>query len=244
VLAQPEKGLLPLPGSHSGLVFHCRNCGTPFHVWFYWEFGKWSAADSLRLLRSRGTPASPDDVPTGVFRFQKVGQSPAPSVTVPQDLSQALGAHAELYRRALICRNQSFGIGAHAYFRRVVEETMNEMLTLLAAALTEEGADDETIKRVETAKGERIFEKKAEVAADALPDRLKPGGFNPFRSLHSLYSEHVHEKTDQECVAIVDQMRTEMDIIFRTLKTHVADRRGYKDATASFQKKRAPKRPT
>jgi hypothetical protein len=241
--SEPED--IPLSGACSGLVYVCRNCGAPFHVWFWWQYVQASAPEGLDALKKVLGPRALnlEDWPSGVFTFQKAGQLPAPSVSVPRDLSQALGAHAELYRRALVCRNQGFGIGAHAYLRRVVEETMNEWLELLVAALTEGGADAETIKRVETAKRERVFERKADVAADALPDRLKPGEFNPFTSLHSLYSEHLHGKTDQECIAIVDQMRREMDIIFKTLKTHVADRKGYREASASFQKKRAPKPP-
>jgi hypothetical protein len=238
-----------LPGTCAGLLYNCRNCGAAFHVWFWWEHtyseGARAAIAGARMVDGILTAAG--GVPLrerveGTFHFKKVGQFPPPLVKVPRDLADALGDHAELYRRALICRNQGYGIGAFAYFRRVVEETMDEMLTLLGASLKEDGADAAVVARVETAKGARAFERKAEIAADALPESFRRGGFNPFGALHTLYSDGVHAQTDAECVEIVDQMREEMDIIFKTLKTHVADRKGYKDAAVKFQSKAASRR--
>src|SRR5712664_2888995 len=136
-----------LAGACAGVAYLCRNCGTTFHVWFRWDFvpsvseTRATIQEVERVLGGSVLLTRGDREPSpGTFHFEKVGQHPAPTVKVPRDLSDALGSHGDLYRKALICRNQGFGIGALAYFRRALEETMNEMLALLAEALKEEGA--------------------------------------------------------------------------------------------------------
>ena len=228
-------------GMYAGLVYKCRNCGSPFHIWIRWLFlPSYAEAPSLARALQSGDVGVIPNLTAGTFHFEKVGQAPAGSTEVPPDLAQALGGHAILYRRGLISRNLGHGIGAHAYFRRVVEETMDEMLTLLVAALKEDGADTEIIKRLEAAKGGHVFERKAKIAADALPERLRPGGINPFGSLHALHSDNLHGKSDEECVQAVDQMRNDLDIIFKMLKAHVSDRAGYKEAAKRLQQQNDP----
>jgi hypothetical protein len=51
----------------------------------------------------------------------KTGQFPAWSVLVEKNLSTILGEHEDIYRKGLICEGQGYGIGAYAYYRRVVE---------------------------------------------------------------------------------------------------------------------------
>jgi hypothetical protein len=52
----------------------------------------------------------------------KVGQFPPLSIKPTNDLAKALGkGDADLYQKALINGNYSLGLGALAYFRRVIE---------------------------------------------------------------------------------------------------------------------------
>jgi hypothetical protein len=227
----------------AGSSTFCRNCEAPFHVWFFWKYASTRAAEDIetinRALRIGDAPPLTSK-PAGRFIFEKVGQLPPLSVKVPRELQKALGAQAALYRRAIIARNMGHGIGAHAYFRRVVEETMDEMLTMLVATLVNDGADKELLRRVESAKAGRVFEKKAEIAADALPKRLRPGGLNPFGSLHDLLSTNLHGKTDEECIRVVDRMRNDPDIIFKILKVHVSDHSEYVEAAKRLQQQNDP----
>lgn len=223
--------------------YRCRNCSVPFAVWIRWrhEYGQ-DAIVAMKtaelndvLLQAAGAVQTGDVAPTGQFHFQKCGQYPAPSINLPADLAKALGKHEGLYRKAMVSRNQNFGIGALGYFRRIVEDTANDMLDLLIEALREHAADAEVMKRIEGAKQERIFEKKAKIAADALPELLRPGGANPFQSLHDQYSKGLHGLSDEECIEIIDRMREDVVIIFKTLKTHVDDRKAYGAAVQRLQ---------
>lgn len=232
---------------HATAGYVCRGCGARFEVMFTWTYGYTEEEDrafrEARLAAATvGAPAGPAVVRRqGAFEFRKVGQSPAPTIVLPAELEKALGNHATHYRRGMVCRNQNFGIGALGYFRRIVEETMDDMLDLLLDALKVRGATPETIAAVEAAKAERVFETKVKVASDALPDELRPGGFNPFGSLHQIYSRGLHGLSDEECVDMVDEIREDVEIIFKTLKTHIEDRTKYAEAVKRIQGKRRGK---
>jgi len=222
--------------------YRCKNCGADFEVWFRWryQYSK-EAAENAQLLAAL---AGDVEHPQGEFHFQKVGQHPAPTVNLPPDLGKALCKHQGLYRKAMVSRNQNYGIDALAYFRRIVEDTANDMLDLLIDALREQKADARLIRRIHAAKKEKVFEKKARIAADALPKNLRPGEVNPFRSLHDQFSKGLHGLTDEECVEIVDRMREDVGIIFKTLKTHVEERKRYKEAVLRVQARKPLRSPS
>jgi hypothetical protein len=128
--------------------------------------------------------------PYGACRFEiaKVGQSPRYEVQPPKRLGQALGANAVLYRKALTARHSGYGIGAVAYLRRIVEDTTDQLLTLLRAALEfEPGGGAAAIRRLDDAKRGRTFDDKVKLAGEVLPAHLRPGGVNPFGILHDLF---------------------------------------------------------
>ena len=52
----------------------------------------------------------------------KAGESPRWEPRVKVSLERALGEHANLYKLGLACEGESFGIGAFAYYRRIVEQ--------------------------------------------------------------------------------------------------------------------------
>ncbi len=77
----------------------------------------------------------------------KIGQFPEPSVDLPNGLEKNLGKEAaKFYRRALICRNAEFGLGAVAYTRRVVEDKTNELIELAAQYAESYDMDEATLK--------------------------------------------------------------------------------------------------
>ena len=60
--------------------------------------------------------------------MKKVGQSPAWDIVMDKELESLLGDHAYFYKSGLICESQRYGIGAFAYYRRIVEEVIDELL--------------------------------------------------------------------------------------------------------------------
>lgn len=63
----------------------------------------------------------------------KVGQWPPLAIEPAPALADSLGKEdVELYKKALINANFSHGIAALAYFRRVVENKVNDLIDLIA----------------------------------------------------------------------------------------------------------------
>ena len=71
------------------------------------------------------------------------------------------------------------------------------------------------------------FNQKLEVAAELIPTALRPGGVNPLGQLYKHASIGLHGKTDDECVAIFDDLRADFEYVFRNLHNQAQERREF-----------------
>lgn len=137
----------------------------------------------------------------------KVGQTPAWEIDIDRNLERSLGVDAHLYKKGLVCESQSYGIGAYAYFRRITENVIDELLDSIITLID---SKEKQIyeKALEAVKKTKVTEEKIELVQDLLPISLQPNGFNPLKSLHSALSEGLHNKTDEECLELADTIKT------------------------------------
>jgi len=209
---EKEGSVYAKPRNFGNATYRCRNCTDKvLEVWFLW----W-------LEDSKAS-------------FLKVGQYPKFEIEPPKDVRKALGPHVGLYTKGMTLRHHNYGLGALIYFRRLVEETTDEMLDLLVDTLKEVNPDAPEIEKVSKARSGRQFEQKVKIAAEALPDNLRPGGVNPFALLHDLLSKGVHNLDDEECCQIVDNMDYTLRFIYKELKTHAEERRAYAESLKGLQ---------
>lgn len=104
----------------------------------------------------------------------KVGQFPMQSARVPNSIAKRLGDSAPLYRKALTCRNEGYGLAAVAYFRRVVEDKTNELIDVVADAAEAHSVPSSDVVKIRLAKNEKAYEEKLQVAAHAIPEVHNP----------------------------------------------------------------------
>jgi hypothetical protein len=161
------------------------------------------------------------------YSVQKIGQLPPPSIGIPADLEDRLGGTAEYYKKALMCRSQNFGIAAVAYMRRIVEEKTDELIDVVVELAQTYGVDEGTIKSLQAAKTQARYEDKLSVASELIPEALRPGGVNPVGQLYTHLSVGLHGKTDDECIAIFDDLRADFEYVFRNLHVQATDRREF-----------------
>jgi hypothetical protein len=158
-------------------------------------------------------------------KIQKVGQFPPQAIDIPSDLEKRLGEDAFLYKNALICRNANFGLGSVAYLRRVVENKTNELIEVVAEEAESYEVASEDVAKIRAAKDERhTYDERLQLASDAIPSKLKPDGANPLGALHGLLSEGLHAKTEEQCVAIADEIRDVFEYVFSRLRGEIEDR--------------------
>ena len=120
-------------------------------------------------------------------------------------LERALGEHANLYKLGLACEGESFGIGAFAYYRRIVEQLIDGFVEAKAKRLPEEERADFRAKVIEARHNspkDILALVKEEIPAGAVPD-----GTNPLAFLYGKFSAGIHSKTDEQCMAEVESLR-------------------------------------
>ncbi|EMI15903.1 hypothetical protein RMSM_07173 [Rhodopirellula maiorica SM1] len=136
----------------------------------------------------------------------KVGQWPAWSIAVDAGLAKILGQHASNYRKGLVCESQSYGIGAFAYYRRIVEQLIDRLLDEIEDLIPE--ADKQTyVTALAATKKTIVAQEKIALVKDLLPPILRPDGMNPLSLLHTTLSEGLHGQSDEQCLNKAEHIR-------------------------------------
>jgi hypothetical protein len=150
---------------------------------------------------------------------RKVGQIPEPSITVARDLEEALGEYTELYKKARICLNQSYGVAACACLRRVLESRITPLLEIIRSNRVEEGADDSELERLDEIIRGKVAAEKIELAGEVLPSSLKLEGENALSLLYDELSFGIHSGNEDECAEIAGRALTSLDYVLIELGT-------------------------
>lgn len=136
----------------------------------------------------------------------KVGQYPPWEIVPDKALSELLGDHQDYYKKGLVCESQGYGIGAYAYYRRIIEAIIDSLLDSIID-LIPESEKQQYLEALNKTKETIIAQEKIELVKDLLPEILRPDGMNPLNLLHSTLSEGLHAKTDEECLEIAGSIR-------------------------------------
>lgn len=175
---------------------------------------------------------------TGV---RKIGQIPPQEISIPAELSDRLGTTADHYKKALVSRESGYGIGAMAYLRRVVDEKTDELIDVVVELARTYNVDEKEIGEILAAKTQTRYEDKLNVAAQLIPAAIRPGGVNPLGQLYRFTSEGLHAKTDDECIAVFDDLKADFEYVFSNLHSQAEERRQFaKRVTNRAGKNAAP----
>ncbi len=138
----------------------------------------------------------------------KWGEQPDFGAPLPSRLISILGPDYELFLKGRRSENRALGIGAFIYYRRVVENQKNRLLLEIRKVAERNKASPELLARLDAALAETRFSESINLAKDALPPVLLiDGQHNPLTILHSKLSEHVHERSDDECLQLAADVR-------------------------------------
>lgn len=147
---------------------------------------------------SRGLSVPPEDRTQATV--QKVGQFPPYDIAPDPQLEKRLGEdRVKLFKKGLICESQSYGIGAFAYYRRIVEQLIDELLADIADIVPPNDQSAYAAALTEARESHRAVD-KIEHIKDLIPASLRPGGANPLLILHGALSIGIHALTDEQCL--------------------------------------------
>jgi hypothetical protein len=160
--------------------------------------------------------------------IRKIGQAPPFAISAPRDIKEYLGNEdTDRYEKAMLCMSVNQGLGACAYFRRILENQINPMLELQLEIARGEGASAEELAKIEEAIQSKAFDKKASLIQGLVPKDVMSAGLNPIKTVYDLYSEGLHGKTEEECTDIAVQLQQVFIFLARRLSDEYQQQRDF-----------------
>jgi hypothetical protein len=179
------------------------------------------------------------DVKNG--RISKFGQIPHWEPKLDREVTKELGAGYGFYSKALRNLAENYGIGACAYFRRMLEDYIGPLLRLLHEFKKEEGAGDEELQAINDVIASKNFSKKTEYAAQICPPALIIGGVNPLKELHDLLSYNIHAGSDKDAAEVALKIRGIIEYVVVRLRKHHDAQKQFLDAMKKTRSESPPR---
>ena len=171
----------------------------------------------------------------------KIYQDPPFGQPIPRNLFHIIGeANREHFLQARRAIARGLGIGAYAYYRRIVENTKFDLIDSVLEVAQATKALPEQVGLLKKAQSERQFSKAIQILSDAsaIPPILLIAGHNPLSLLHDLLSEGIHQLDDEECLKRAQEAEVILYAIADRMQTAVTEQKEVKAALASILKRK------
>lgn len=172
----------------------------------------------------------------------KIYQEPAFGAPIPNRVFGIIGEANRGYllqaRRAI---SRGLGIGAYAYYRRIVENTKFDLVASVLDVATRTNAPPAQLELLKKAQKERQFSKAMEMLSDvsAVPPVLLIRGHNPLTLLHDALSEGIHQLDDKDCLERAQEAEAVLFELARSMQTALAERKEVESAVSSILKRKS-----
>ena len=137
----------------------------------------------------------------------KLGEVPSFGPPTPAKVISLIGPDRDWYIKGRRAELQGLGIGAFAYYRRVVENQKSRIIAEMKRAAERVGVTAEQLASFDAAISETQFSRAIDEVKDAIPAALMVKSHNPLTLLHNALSKGLHAKTDEECLALATSIR-------------------------------------
>ncbi len=140
---------------------------------------------------------------------QKIGEYPAYNPVTSRKVYDLIGEnHRDLFLKGRRAELRGLGIGAFAYYRRIVDDQKDMIVDRLEKVAKRLGASEDALKVFANAKAQDQFTSAFKEIKDALPPALFIAGHNPLTILYDVLSDGIHDLSDEECLAHARTVRT------------------------------------
>ena len=140
---------------------------------------------------------------------QKIGEYPAYNPVTSRKVFDLIGEnHRDMFLKGRRAELRGLGIGAFAYYRRIVDDQKDGIIGCLEDAAKRVGASAGVLEVFAAAKGEDQFTNAIKKIKDALPRALFVSGHNPLTILYDILSDGIHDLSDEECLGYARTVRT------------------------------------
>lgn len=202
------------------VVYTCKHCGNQSHRF------------ALVLVEAQD----------GTWAAIKLGQNPPFGPPLPAEVITLLGSERHHFLQGWRSENQGFGIGAFAYYRRVIEAKRDAMIDEIIKVAERLQAPQDAVNHLKAARTERQFDRAVEKVQLGLPDVLRlPGGHNPLKLLHSALSEGLHAESDEACLESATTIRLVLVEFAHRVKVAMTQRKELEVAVSRLLAPKSPK---
>ena len=148
------------------------------------------------------------DKARGKWRVKKYGEDPAFGSVTPVRAYVLIGGARELFVQGRRSEDEGMGIGALAYYRRVIESQKNRIFDELIRVIGKINPENAVLDEIIAAREITPFTKAVESISYPLPRSLDINGHNPLTLLHSALREGSHKHDDSEYLELAVSVRT------------------------------------
>lgn len=142
---------------------------------------------------------------TGIaFKF---GELPAFGPHTPARMLRLIQGDRETFLLGRRAESQGMGIGAFAYYRRVVESQKQRFFDQIIEVAKRLKVPAGQIRELKTERDNWQFSNSIEALKPVVPEALLINGHNPLTLLHRALSAGLHAQTDAECLEIATSIR-------------------------------------
>jgi hypothetical protein len=164
----------------------------------------------------------------------KLGESPAFGPQIPARVITLIGPDREVFLKGRRAENHGLGIGAFAYYRRVVENQKGRIIQEMAKVAGKLGASESDLKLFEAAAKEKQFTTAIDKIKSAIPSALRIYGHNPLTLLHDALSDGLHQLSDEECLERAREVRLVLTDLAERMSEALREEAELKDAVSKL----------
>lgn len=163
----------------------------------------------------------------------KVGQYPQRELPRSKALSKFFKDDKQEYNKAVVCLSHGYGAAAFTYMRRIVENNIDRLLDMIKETVDKESSLALKIAELRTTSP---MSDKISIANHALPDNLKPDGFNPLGQIYGLLSDGVHTLSDETCLDNANNLQACLEYLISELAAHKKNKEDFKSRLRALQR--------
>lgn len=226
-----DVGRKNFPGTCSASLFLkyvCKNCG---------KTRKEYALLIKSNVISTNIPNSTGKSIAFKLSAMKFGEFPPLGPVSSRKLEKLIGDDHELFKLGLRAEGSGMGIGAFAYYRRVVENQRTKLFNKLILAAERLKCELELIQKLKDDRDNWRFSNSLASLKSALPDSLRIQGHNPIALLHNALSHKIHNESDEQCLELAMDIRQVLTFVAEQLDSILKDQSELEKAVGRLSRK-------
>lgn len=171
----------------------------------------------------------------------KLGEHPLFGERLSPKTITLIGPDREFFLKGHRAENKGLGIGAFAYYRRVVQNQKKRIIGEILKTAERERASSSVIESLKKAQDEDGFGRFSEDFRDAIPNSLRFEGHSPLYLLNKALSSGLHEEDDAVCLELARTIRLVLTFLAERISEMTKDQQELKEAIGKLSRKESLK---